>query len=87
MQVEYHKNFIKNYRKRYGNNSKIQKQYAKRLRIFLRDSNKPLLRDHSLRGDKITLRAFSITGGIRVVYKQIGDRIIFLDVGTHNQVY
>lgn len=81
MNIEYHKNFIKNFKKRFGNKPKIKKQYNERLQLFI-DNPK-----HPLRGERLTLRAFSITGDVRVVYTQLGRRVIFLDIGTHNQVY
>lgn len=87
MNIEYHKNFIKNFKKRFGNNTKIKKQYNKRLQLFVDNLKHPLLQDYSLRGEKLTLRAFSITGDVWVVYIQLGRRFVFLDTGTHNQVY
>ena len=87
MHVSYHTNFIKNFKKRFGTNLKVRKKYKERLKMFLDNSNNPLLRNHGLVGDKIHLKAFSITGDIRVVYKQVDESYIFLDIGTHNQVY
>lgn len=87
MKIEYHRNFIKNFKKRFGNDPKIKKQYENRLHLFLAGASHPLLKDHALVGEKIDLRAFCITGDIRVVYKKLGQRIIFMDIGTHNQVY
>jgi addiction module RelE/StbE family toxin len=87
MNIEYHKNFIKNYKKRFGNNPKMKKQYNERLQLFIDNPKHPLLQNHTLRGERLTLRAFSITGDVRVVYTQLGRRVIFLDIGRHNQVY
>lgn len=87
MKIEHQKGFIKNYNKRFGGNAKFKSSFGERVRLFVDNPNHPLLRDHPLKGNKISLRAFSVTGGVRVVYKQIGKRIIFLDIGTHNQVY
>jgi len=87
MNIEYHKTFVKNFKKRFENSQKIKKQYNERLRLFINNPKHPLLQDHLLKGEKLTLRAFSITGDVRVVYTQIGRRVIFLDIGTHNQVY
>lgn len=87
MPVKYHKNFIKNFKKRFGNNVKIKNKFKDRLELFLRNPNHPLLRNHLLVGDKIALKSFSISGDIRVVYKEVNGSIIFLDIGTHNQVY
>lgn len=87
MQIAYHKNFIKNFKKRFGNNQKFKAKYQDRLQLFADDPTSFVLRDHSLQGEKVSLRAFSITGDIRVVYQQVGKQAIFLDIGTHNQVY
>jgi addiction module RelE/StbE family toxin len=87
MRVAYHKNFIKNFKKRFANNHAFKEKYRQRVKIFLVDPSSPVLKDHSLVGERIRLRAFSITGDVRVVYQQWEDGIIFLDIGTHNQVY
>lgn len=85
--IEFSKQFVKHYRKRIKQNKNLQKRFAKRLRLFKKDRQNPILRDHKLKGSKIGLRAFSITGDHRVVYKEFGNYILFLDIGTHNQVY
>ena len=87
MNIKYHKNFIKNFKKRYGSNPKIKKRYKERLKLFIKNPNDPVLLDHSLKGKKIKTRAFSIAGDIRVTYTKIGSKFLFLDIGTHNQVY
>jgi len=47
-----------------------------------------LLKDHPLTGKKQGLRAFSITGDVRIVYHFVSDDFVeFLDIGSHNQVY
>ena len=45
------------------------------------------LYDHALTGKLAGKRAFSIAGDIRVIYVELEDAIVFLDVGSHNQVY
>lgn len=30
---------------------------------------------------------FSVNGDVRIIYKELSDRYIFIDVGTHAQVY
>ena len=87
MDVKYHRNFTKNLKKRFGNNLKLKRQYRNRLLLFIENPKNPILKDHQLSGDKITTRAFSITGDIRVIYTIIENTIYFFDIGTHNQVY
>jgi len=87
MKIEFHRNFTKNFKKRYGNNPKIKKRFTQRTKIFIRNPNHPSLKDHALVGKKLGLRSFSITGDIRVVYYFKGKTVFFLDISTHNQVY
>lgn len=56
--------------------------------MFMDNPRHPLLRDHALKGAKEGLRAFWVTGDVRIIYHRIGeDEVEFLDIGTHAQVY
>ncbi len=88
MFVRFHNSFKKAYKKRVIPGSKLDKKVEERLAIFRNNPSHPILREHSLKGKKIGLRAFSVTGDIRVVYLPIDkDSVLLLDIGKHNQVY
>ena len=87
MKIEFHHNFIKIYHRRFGGNSKIKRRFIERTQIFQSNSSDPTLKDHELKGKKAGMRAFSLTGDIRVVYYVQDDTAYFVDIGTHNQVY
>jgi len=87
MKIHYHKDFIKSYRKRILHNVSLDKRFKERLKLFIENSPSPILKDHLLKGRKLGYRAFSITGDIRVVYEEVDDGVLLLDIGTHNQVY
>lgn len=87
MNIKYHKNFIKHFKLRIEPNPKLDKRFQERLNLFVENRNNPILADHQLTGDKTEFRAFSLTGDIRVVYKELAKEIILYDVGSHNQVY
>lgn len=87
MKVEFTKNFIKNYKKRFSHQQNIQKRFEQRTRTFAEDPTNIVLKGHSLIGTKVSYRAFSITGDIRVIYYIKGKIAYFVDIGTHNQVY
>lgn len=87
MQIKYHREFLKNYKRRIAPNPKLATQFKKQLEKFSTNSKDPLLKDHKLVGEKLEFRAFSITGDIRVVYKIVGDELWLYDIGSHNQVY
>jgi addiction module RelE/StbE family toxin len=85
--IEVHHSFVKSYTKRIAKEEKLSKQYDKRVDMFIAGHRDVPINDHALTGDLQGRRAFSITSDIRVVYIELEDKIIFLDVGSHNQVY
>jgi len=87
MKVLLHKNFIKNYSKRIKPYVQLHKQYEKRFSLFLNDPFDVRLKNHRLKGSENKLRSFSISGDIRVIYSERNGSIVFLDIGSHNQVY
>ena len=86
MKVEYHKSFLKGFRKL---NKKYQEKVLDAVEKFRVNPSDPILKNHALKGSMKGKRSFSVTGGIRIIFKEKGDyAIVFmLDVGGHNQVY
>jgi len=88
MNIRLYPRFEKSYKNRVASNKKLVYQTEERIALFQSNHKNPILRDHPLTGAKRRLRAFSITGDIRIVYLPISkDEVIFLDIGSHNQVY
>lgn len=88
MKVLFHRQFKKSFKKRIAQHPKLVLRFKERLGIFIENPHDPILRTHHLVGDKMDLKSFSVTGDIRVVYCEESDETaLFLDVGTHNQVY
>ena len=82
-----HKNFVKNYKKRILNNKSLDKQFEQRLKLFALGVRGEPLNDHALKGKQTGYRSFSISGDIRVIYRETNVRYQLIDIGTHNQVY
>lgn len=88
MKIELHPQFKKSYKNRIKNNIKLSVKVSDRIALFRKDHSNTLLKDHALVGKKSHLRAFWITGDIRITYLPISDtEVIFIDIGSHNQVY
>jgi addiction module RelE/StbE family toxin len=79
--------FEKNFRARISPNQNIKKRFEARLQLFTEGVRDYPLDDHALAGTMKGLRAFSIGGDLRVVYRESDEYFEFLDVGSHNQVY
>lgn len=82
-----HRQFEKNFKKRIASDHKLRAQFVERLRLFVDGERGQPLNDHALTGKLKGKRAFSVTGDIRAIYEENENEIIFLDIGTHAQVY
>jgi len=88
MNVTLHTTFVKHYRKRIAPNANLNTKAQERIALFKLNSQNPILKDHQLTGAKRHLRAFWITGDIRIIYfPKTASGVIFFDIGSHNQVY
>jgi len=87
MQILYHKNFLKNYKKRIVSNEKLDLKFKSQLEKFLSDSSEATLKNHKLAGRMKTYWSFSATGDVRVIYQKVAGDILLYDIETHNQVY
>lgn len=81
------KDFDKSYKNRIAPNRKLRDAYINRVTAFRAGQRGQPLNDHPLKGKLKGKRAFSIAGDVRVVYEEADQSYIFLDVGSHNQVY
>ena len=80
--------YKKNFKKRILRNSPLVTKYKERVMLFIQDVYNPLLHTHILKGKMREYRSFSITGDVRVIYIQQNKTItLFIDIGTHAQVY
>lgn len=88
MKIKLNRKFEKSYKGRIASNQKLILQTQERINLFVADVKNPILKDHGLIGAKRGLRAFCITGDIRIVYMPVSDEEVeFIDIGSHNQVY
>ena len=81
------KTFEKHFKQRIGCNNKLRQQFTERLTLFTAGELGYPLHDHALTGKLAGKRAFSVAGDIRVINVEFEDVIVFIDIGTHNQVY
>ena len=82
--IEYSRRFQKNLRKA---SPKIQQAFLRRRRIFREHPNHPLLNNHRLTGQYKGCRSINVTGDWRAIYQETKKEIIFIDLGTHSQLY
>ena len=81
------KMFEKHFKQRISSSEKLRNRFKERLALFIAGELGYPLHDHALTGKLAGKRAFSVASDIRVIYIELEDAVVFLDVGSHNQVY
>lgn len=86
MKIKYHKKFLKRFEKL---SKKYKKKVVETIKIFSTNPLDKRLRNHKLTGNAAALHAISVTGDMRIIFKEYDKYtlVIMLDVGNHNQVY
>lgn len=84
MYIEYHKRFQKQYRKL---PLKLQKKFVERLEVFMENPLAPELNNHPLNGEYAAYRSINITGDLRAIYQISDDKVQFLIIDTHSNLY
>lgn len=79
--------FERHYQKRILKNKKLHELYKEALTLFIQDSNHPQLHTHVLKGKMSSKKAFSVDDDCRVIYIEDEEKILFLDIGSHEEVY
>ena len=89
MEVSFSDSFKKAFKKRIKS-TELEAIFWDRLEIFIKDPFESKLKTHKLSGKLKDLWSFSIEYDLRVVFYFIKDKpkkAIFVDIGTHNEVY
>ncbi|MDE1975219.1 MAG: type II toxin-antitoxin system mRNA interferase toxin, RelE/StbE family [Patescibacteria group bacterium] len=66
---------------------KVQSAFGERVGLLLKQPVHSILRNHPLKGRWQGCWSINVTGDIRAVYKVQADMAIFIDIGTHDQLY
>jgi mRNA-degrading endonuclease YafQ of YafQ-DinJ toxin-antitoxin module len=75
----------RHYQQRVAKDEQLIEAFWESVETFVLDPT--LVKDHALQNVMQGKRAFSINEEYRVVYLETDDEYVFLDVGTHEQVY
>lgn len=65
----------------------IRVAFLETLQLFRYDPEHPSLRNHALKDRYAGFRSIDVTGDWRALYRKERERIIFVDLGTHDQLY
>ena len=84
MVIIFHKSFYKDCEKL---PKKIQDKFWNRLELFKKDRNNKILNNHSVDKAFMGCRSINVTGDYRAIFKEDGDVVNFVNIGTHSELY
>ena len=86
-EVAFSSSFKRAFKKRIKGNPALETRFWDKLGTFQNNPFDQTLRTHKLSGRLKDLWSFSIEYDVRVVFTIEGDRALFIDIGTHEEVY
>ena len=84
MRIDFHKKFTKKFEKL---PKKVQEQFYERLVVFGDNQFNVLLNNHALHYPYEGCRSINITGDIRALYETTSNTVLFINIGTHGELY
>lgn len=88
IEVTFSPTFKRAFRKRIKENSDLQARFWQKMEQFQQDPFQPTLRTHKLSGKMKNAWSFSIEYDARVIFYFTDDgKAVFIDIGTHGEVY
>ncbi len=87
-QVGFSSSFKRALKKKLKNNPQLEERFWEKVEVFIADPFDGSLRTHKLSGQLKDLWSFSIEYDVRVVfYFEEEDKTVFIDIGSHDEVY
>jgi addiction module RelE/StbE family toxin len=88
IEVTFSPTFQRAFRKRIKGNTDLQARFWQKIEQFQQDPFQPTLRTHKLSGKMKNTWSFSIEYDARVIFYFTDDgKAVFIDIGTHDEVY
>ncbi len=84
MDIIFHKNFKKKLKKLPKN---IQQKFYECLDLFLKDKFNKKLNNHSVEETFYNCRSINVARDYRAIFKEEKELIIFMNIGTHSDLY
>jgi addiction module RelE/StbE family toxin len=85
--IEFSNPFKKSFKKTVSKNTDIAFVVMQKLFIMSQDINHPSLKLHKLKGELNNYYAISIEYDLRIILEISNDKIILINIGSHDEVY
>lgn len=84
MEIQYHRIFYKKFKKL---PMKVQDEFKERLVLFINNKFDKRLNNHLVDFAYMGCRSINVTGDYRAIFRDEGDVVTFINIGTHSQLY
>lgn len=88
IEIAFENSFKRSYRRKISGNQERQKRFKQKLALFQNNPFESSLRTHKLSGKLQELWSFSVEYDLRIVFYFVDEnKVVFLDIGTHDEIY
>lgn len=88
IEIAFSSSFKRAFKKKIAGNTNVESRFWERTDAFKNNPFDPKLRTHKLSGTLKDLWSFSVEYDLRVIfYFANAERAVFVDIGTHKEVY
>ncbi len=88
IEIAFSSSFKRAFKKSVAGNTSLETRFWERIELFKSEPFDPKLRTHKLSGKLKDLWSFSIEYDLRVIFAFARqDQVIFVDIGSHKEVY
>ena len=88
IEIAFSSSFKRAFKKNVAGNASLEMRFWERVELFKKNPFDPKLRTHKLSGKLKDLWSFSVEHDLRVIFSFADQtRVIFVDIGSHKEVY
>ena len=88
IEISFSSSFKRAFKKKIKGNKFLENKFFERIEKFINDPYDKSLKTHKLSGKLKDLWSFSIDYDVRVIFFFLDEkRVVFVDIGTHDEVY
>ncbi len=88
IEIAFESSFKRSYRRKIAGNQEREKRFKQKPGIFQNNPYQTSLRTHKLSGKISELWSFSIGYDLRIIFYFVDEtKAVFVDIGTHDEVY
>jgi addiction module RelE/StbE family toxin len=87
-EIAFSSSFKRAFKKKVAANPELETAFWERVALFKSDPFGSRLKTHKLTGKLKDLWSFSVESDLRVIFRLLdGQRALFVDIGSHDEVY